>query len=417
MKDRNAILKDANRKLAQNPKDPEALLALGDLYFKEGNFDKAMRTFDVLQDLCATNPDLDEFEITKKYGLSSLKMRKFDEAYKSLVLARTVKKDDFEVNSNLGYLEYLKKNYEKAAALLQPAVQAQPDHIQSLRYLGHSLFRLKHYKDALTALRKSIDLQPDDKESLFATAQCYHELSQNEQAIKIFTHLRTDPDIGPIAALYAGTIHLNNRQYEPAILDFEIGLRHEKIKPETVLEMKYRLSAAYIKRQDLASAVKILQEIQDDAPGYKDVPSQLNKYAELNSNRNLQVFLMSAPSEFVSLCRKLAENYIPRSKTKIVDISVHKSEYADVLAEVSTGKWEDLILFRFVRTTGQIGELVLRDLYVRIKDMKAGRGFCISAGEFTEGARQFVEARLIDLVGKDQLMKKLNNMDHRVSTI
>jgi hypothetical protein len=43
--------------------------------------------------------------------------------------------------------------------------------------------------------------------------------------------------------------------------------------------------------------------------------------------------------------------------------------------------------------------------------MRAGRGFCASAGEFTEGAKIFVEARLIDLVEKEGLMKKMKEID------
>jgi restriction endonuclease Mrr len=49
-------------------------------------------------------------------------------------------------------------------------------------------------------------------------------------------------------------------------------------------------------------------------------------------------------------------------------------------------------------------------LHSRIKDLKAGRGFCVTAGGFTEGAQQFVEARLIDLVEKNELMKLLSRV-------
>ena len=411
-KDRNTILKEANRRLAQNPKDAQALLSLADLYYKEHNFEKAMKTYSVLIELCATNPELDEFDITLKHALSAMKMKNYDLAYKSLVIARTLNQESFEVNYNLGYLEYLKKNYEKAVNLLRAAKNQQPDDPQTQRYLGHSLYRIKKYKEAASILKRVLDLEPDDKESLFALAQCYNELSQSEQAIKIFTHLRTDPEIGPTAALFAGTIHLNNRQYQQAAMDFEIGLRHEKIKKETALEMRYRLAATYIKQQDLAKAISLLTDIQNSVPGYKDVPELLKKYGELNSNQNLQTYLISPPSEFTNLCRKIVENYFPKAKIKIIDITMNKNEYADILTEISTSRWEDIILFRFIRTTGQVGELLLRDLYGRLKEVRAGRGFCFTAGNFSEGAQQFVEARLIDLVEKKELIKILKNL-HR----
>lgn len=410
-KDRNAIVKEANRRLSQNPKDAGALLSLAELYYREQNFEKAMKTYSILIELCATNPELDEFDITVKHGLSAMKMKNYDIAYKSLAIARTMKQDSFEVNHNLGYLEYLKKNYEKAVALLRTANNAQPDDPQTQRYLGHSLYRIKKYKEAATILKRVLDLEPEDKESLFALGQCYYEVGQNEQALKIFTHLRSDPDIGPSAALFAGTIHLNTRQHDQAIMDFQIGLRHEKIKKETATEMKYRLSAAYIKQQEIGKAIELLTDIQNSTPGYKDVPDLLKKYGELNSNQNLQVYLIAPPSEFASLCRKLVESFFPKARIKIIDISMQKNEFGDIITEISTPQWEDTIIFRFVRTTGQIGELMLRDLYSRLKEVRAGRGFCVTAGKFSEGAHQFVEARLIDLVEKKDLIKKLNTLN------
>jgi hypothetical protein len=137
---------------------------------------------------------------------------------------------------------------------------------------------------------------------------------------------------------------------------------------------------------------------------------QIGKFKELNSNRNLQVYLISSSADFVTLCRKIATSYIPKSKVKIVDISVQGSDHADILTVVETPKWEDTILFRFVRSTGKVGELMLRDFHARIKETKSGRGYCFAPGEFSEEARRFVEARLIDLVSKNALTKILEKI-------
>lgn len=412
VKDRNTLLKEANRRLAQNPKDPNALQQLAEIYYSEQSFEKAMRTYQVLIDLCATNPELDEFDITLKYALSAKQMKQYKEAYKSLLIARSMQQDVFEVEHNLGHLEYMSKNYEKAAGYLSKARVMKPEHLPTLRFLGLSLFRTRRFKEAATILRKALDMDPEDKEALFCLGQCYHNLSQSEPAIKIFGHLRVDPVFGPHAALYAGTIHMNSHDMSKAIMDFEIGLRHENIKPEVQLELMYRLATAYIKNQDIPSALTHFQKIHSIQPDYKDVKAQLNNYSELNQNKNLQVFLLSPVSDFVALCRKLTMTFFPDAKVKIVDISVQKNDYADILTEVSTQKWEDSILFRFVRTSGDIGELILRDLYSRIKEVKAGRGYCITTGSFTESAQNFVEARLIDLVEKDELMDRLKKVGY-----
>ncbi len=406
-----ALQKEANHKLAQNPNDPEALTTMAGIYFDEGKFDKAYHNYEMLIDLCATHKDIDEFEVTLKFALSAMELKKFNEAFKALMICRGMKQDVFEVDYNLGFLLFKQKSYEKAAALLLKAKKLKPDHHLCSRYLGHSLFYIKRIKESALLLRKVIDFEPNDKESLFILAQAYGSLGQQEQALRIFTHLRPDPVMGPSAAMFAGKINLKLNQTDKAILDFEIGLRHEVISKTIKTDIQYNLALTYLKKQDLGKALGLLKEIQSTVPGYKDVIMLISKYDELNKNRNLQTYLISPTSDFVTLCRKLTVTFYPQAKIKITDISVQKDQHADILTEVNTKKWEDVILFRFIRAAGQVGEFALRDLYSKTKEVKAGKGYCITAGTFTEGALRFVEARLIDLVDKKKLMSYLDKVE------
>ncbi len=416
-KDRNQVLKEVNRRLAANPKDHKALAVLGELAWDDQDWERAFKAYSTLAEVGAGSADVDEFQANARYGIAAFKLGRLDEAYKGLMVARTFRQDDFEVNYNLGVLEYQKKAYEKAVVLLKQAASLNPDHTQALRQLGHAYFRIKAYRDALFSLRKALDLEPGDKESLFTAAECYYELGNLEQALKVFTHLRADPGLGPSAALFAGTIHMNQRQYDKAVVDFEIGLRHQDIKIEVVLELKYRLAAAYLRSQDIGKAVALLGEIQSAYPNYKDVPSLLSKYRELNSNRNLQIFLIGTASEFVTLCRRITLLFFPKAKVKITDIAVQGNDWADILAEVETSKWSDVILFRYIRSQGTVGELAVRDFHARVKDLKAGKGYCITAGVFSDEAKRFVEARLIDLIEKQSLMSLLNTIDTRTKSL
>ncbi len=410
VRDRATILKKANKRLAQNPKDVRALSEIGDLYYREKNWEKAFATYDALLELAPSAEGIDEFDVTLRHALSALHVGRFDEAYKGLAYARQHRPELFEVNYNLGYLEYRRKNYEKAAALLREANEQQPEHGPTLRYYGQALFRMKQYKNAITMLQKAVSQEPGDKESQFALAQSYYELGQNEQALKIFSHLRADPTFGPSASLRAGVIRAQQKKYEQAIKDFEIGLKHENIKQETLLELKYRLANAYTRNQQVSKAAGQLREIHALRPDYKDVAQQLSAAEELSSNHNLQVYLLGASSDFVSLCRRIVSGYFAQAQVKLVDIHVESNMHADLLTEVETRSWEDTILFRFMRTTGTVGELMLRDFHTRIKEVKAGRGICFCAGDFSEGARAFVEARLIDLHGKKELDKWLQKL-------
>jgi len=407
VKDKATTLKEATRRLASNPKDPEALMALADIYFNDNDFEKASKTYGILSSMTTSAPDLDAYTINLRSGLCALKLGQTEEAYKSLLIAKAIRGEGFEVNYNLGVIEYQKKAYEKAVGALRAAASIASDHAGTMKYLGQSLYRLKSYKDAVTYLRKAMELEPNDKECLFFLAQAYYELGQSDNAVQIFTHLRPDPDVGPQAALFAGTIHFNARQYDKAIEDLEIGVRHQKITPEVTLEMKYRLANAYTQSQNMDAALRQYKDIRNINPNYRDVAEQIRRLSEFNSNKSLQVYMMAPSNEFVTLCRSLVGTFFPKAAIKVVDVTVEKNDYADITAEVSTSKWDDTIVFRFLRSGGQVGELFLRDMQVRLKEMHAGRGFCITAGSFTPTAKQFVEARLIDLIEKDALLKAM----------
>lgn len=409
-KDRQALVAAANRALAQNPKDANALSVLADVYYTDQEWEKAARTYALLTGLVATNSDLDEHLINVRHGLSSVQINDLENAYKSLTLARQGHEDEFEINFNLGQIEVRRRNYERAVGLLRAAYDKRPDHAGTARYLGQAYYRIKRPKEAISLLRRVAEAQPDDKESIFMLGQAYYEAGQSDQAIRVFTHLRADPAFGPKSALMAGSLHLKARNYDAAEMDFKIGLKHPGIPPEVLLELKYRLAATHSRRQNIEEALRELEEIARINPQYKDVSAQLAHTRELAGNRHLQVFLIAPTSEFIGLCRRIVTNYFARSNVKITDISSNRNEYVDILAEVSTAKWEDTVLFRFVRSNSAVGELVLRDLYSRTKEVHAGRGLCICAGNFSEGATAFVEARLIDLIDKEELDKLLKRV-------
>jgi len=117
-KTKSAIVKEANKKLASNPKDPNALMAIADLNFGDNHFSKAMKTYRMLVDLCAVNPDLDEYKINLRYGICAMEEKIYKEAYKSLMLARNTKPEDFQTNAYLGKIEFLMTKYARDISYL-----------------------------------------------------------------------------------------------------------------------------------------------------------------------------------------------------------------------------------------------------------------------------------------------------------
>ena len=91
--DSAAILREANKRLSQNPRDAEALLALAEVHYGIGEYEKSMKEYEILIGLCATNPSLDQYDVTVKYALSALNSNREEEAYGSLLIAHSIKAD------------------------------------------------------------------------------------------------------------------------------------------------------------------------------------------------------------------------------------------------------------------------------------------------------------------------------------
>jgi tetratricopeptide (TPR) repeat protein len=402
---RLAEVREANRRLVQNPRDPEALAVLASAAFEEQDFPRAFQHYQVLLPLAGSRAPKDAFQVTLRYAQAARNSGKMEEAYQGFLLAHDLDRESFEVSYNLGVLEYGRKNYPRAVGFLRQAAAAQPDHAQTLKYLGHGLFQLKQYKEAAMALSGSLDLEPEDTGAQFALARSYYALSSNEPALAIFSRLRTDPQYGAQSSLFAGTIHMNTKQAAQALEDFAIGLRHPGTPANVTLELKYRKAAVHAREGDIPAALALWKEIMAVQADYRDVRELSARYQEVHSSRHLQDYLLASSADFLSLCRKVAVKYYPGGAAKLLSIGLQRAEYADLLAQVRTPQWEELVLFRFLRTGGSVGELMLRDFYARLKEVRAGRGVCLTAGGFSEQAAAFVEARMIDLVEKEGLVK------------
>jgi len=409
-KDKNQLMKDANRRLSANPKDIKALQTIGEIYYDEENYEKAYSTYRLLAEQSSSHPDMDSFTIYLRLGLSSMKQKKYDAAYKALLYARSMKQDNIDLDFNLGKLEFMKKNYDKSHNLLKRVIVSRPEHQEAKKYLGLSNFKMKKYNDAIRNLTSVLENDPADNETKYTLGQSFYETGKSNNSLTLLTPLRTDSAMGAGASLICGIIRSKLKQNNEAIMDFNIGLRHEKIKPEIRVEILYRIAEIYTRKNDLVKAMESLKELSLIKPGYKDTSQILTKLKELSLNKNLQIFLKGSSAEYSSICKRLATSFYKNARYKITEMISRDSDTLDIVAEVSTRKWEDVILYRFIRTETQIGEMYIRDLYSRIKDVHAGRGVCIISGSFSDASHRFVEARLIDLIEKDNLKIMLQKL-------
>lgn len=413
-KSRQIIIKEATKKLSQNPHNPDGLIPLAELYYQEQLWDKAFPLYETMLNIAVAHPQIDLAKAALRQGICALKIGKNEESFKGLLQARKISPENFETNFYLGQAFLRNKENDKAIPLLRKALTINKDVPEIYKYLGLALYQNQNFKESLPYLKRALDITPDDKELLFSMADAMKEGGSGDRAIKVFMHLRPDPEFGARACLSAGMIHQNAKQHDKAVQDFEIGLKHINAPIEILTQIRYRLAHSCLETSNIGKALVCLKEIQATVPNYKDVPALIARYQELNQNSNLHTYLISSNSEFVALCRKIVSIYFGKAYVKVLDINA-MADCTEVQTEIETTKWEDSVLFRFYRTTGSVGELFVRDFHARIKDLKSGRGICFTAGTYTEEARKYIEGRPIDLTDKAGLIKILNKIDTKPS--
>jgi tetratricopeptide (TPR) repeat protein len=409
-KSRASIIREATRKLSQDPHNTSALIPLADLYFSEHLWDKAFPLYDTLLNIAAAHPEIKKGKAALRQGICAVNLDKNEEAFAGLLEAKKMDPDDFEVSYYLGLACYKTGKYENAVPHFKKAMAIKPDATQILAPLGISLYSCHHFKESLKYLRSALDVDPENKEVLFDLADAMQEAGYNEKALKVFMHLRPDPEFGARSCLSAGIMHVRMNAPQKAINDFEIGLKLPDTPQDIQIELHYRAAAAYASVNNIAKGLEHLRAIQVVVPNYKDVVPLIQRYQELNRNKNLQIYLVSATSDFVSLCRRIVSVFYTGSFVKIQDISVAQGSI-EILCDVESAKWEDTEIFRFYRTTGAIGELYVRDFHSKIRDSKCDRGICITAGSFTDEAKKYTEGRPIDLIEKKRLIEILRKVD------
>ena len=409
-KGKSAILKEAEKKLSHDPHNVPSLELIGDLYYGEKDWEKVWNIYKTLYDISSAHPEIDIAKSALRMGIAAYNRDKNEDAVSALMLS--IKKDpnNFDCNLALGKALMKANAFDKAVYCFKKAKVIQPENSEVNLLLGTALYKSQKYRDCLPFLKRVLDENPGNKEVLFEMAVSMTECGMGDKALKVFMHLRPDPEFGAQACLEAGKMHERVKDFANAVKDYEIALRLPNVQEQLMLQIKYRLANTCIGLNDISKALIYLRQIQAAKQGYKDVDALVARYAELNQNKNLQTYLMSGTSDFVALCRKFISTYYKDSFVKVEDVQV-ASECVEIICDIETAKWEAKQIFRFYRTQNVIGDINIRDFHSKIRDTKCDNGVCITMGNFSESAHKYTDGRPVDLIEKDELVKILKRIN------
>jgi len=409
-KRRKFIIREVNRRLEANPKDPIALESIARFHYQEGNFAKAMRAYQTLVDYASDDPRLDEAELNLRYGLSAIQSNFLPEAQTALMAAQIKKPNDFEIRAGLGKLEFAKKEYSKAIRHLQETLRLNPRHGESAKLLGLALFQLEEYAKSIKYLKFASDAAPGDTETLFTLARSLYEASSYSAAHSIFNRLKNNPKWGLSSYLYSGLIHEKSRNWNDSISDYQAIINYRDAPSEIALEAKYRLAEIFSQTHQFGRAFTLLSEISKIAPEYRDIANRMKQHYQ-EANGSLKTYLSASPDRFIILCKKLVRMAYTGAKVTIIEVDSKQKQCVDLIASVRIAHRDSLIIFRYMRTDDEVGVSYLQSLYSRSQERHASRSLCFAPGTYSQAAEHFAKTRPIKLIDKQKLTEYLETIN------
>jgi tetratricopeptide (TPR) repeat protein len=412
-------LDDLRQIIRNNPKDMKAREKLADLLVESKSYLLAIKEYLTIIDHCATTPELNEITYLAKVGNTFNKLGNMDEARKYYLIVK--KKDDlnFHANLNLGIMELSNQQYDKALHLLETANRVNPNSLSVMKPLAITQMHLKKFTLAKDVLLRILEQEPQDIDSTWYLANCYFNLKRNDEAMKYFTILIDSEKYQTESCYKLGHINKRKNLYNQAIEYFRQSLDKGKLPVDKLAEVHFHIGECYHNTHNLQKAVEHWQEVSHIMPGYPGIKEKLDTYTQLSSDSLFEKYITGSVTQFTSIVKHFVKYYIHTSsslkgKVSFLNIQTTQDGSMEVFTEVTSGNFIEQYFFVFMRSVTTIGEFPLRNIYNRIKENKADKGICITAGNFSETAHDFVESRMLELVEKEKLITILREISKKL---
>ena len=134
-----------------------------------------------------------------RLGANLVRMGRFDDAIKQLVLVPSLNPKDIQSHYLLALIYSSQKKFDNSVAeyelILKSLATESPDNVDVYYYLGQLYYAQHEYAQAIEQFKKILASQPQNAEMMYFLGSLYVEIDREDQAIDIFKKaLAVDPD-------------------------------------------------------------------------------------------------------------------------------------------------------------------------------------------------------------------------------
>ena len=400
-----AAQKAAKSLIAKDPRDYHAHYCLGKAYLADRKNELALMEYKTVAQNALFDAQLPEAAFRKELSGLYLKFNQLDDALKEFLLLTKLEPTNAEHFYQCGKIMEQQNNAESALGFYQKAIKFNKKHVKAWAGMGMILFRAKQFNDAKKAIDYALKLSPETFSTYYYLGKIQKESKEYPAAVKSFEKACRDPDFKQKALLERGSCYMLAGAVDNAQLEFDKAIKAGKDeKSKETLYARYFLASCYEKNRKIDKAIEQWQIISKISRNFRDVPSKLSEYKDLQSNDSLKEFLTCSNSEFVEICKKAA-----LSGFSMAAQTVEETKWGCQMIATEQGKddWmnvrKQMFLLNFYRITDPIEDTEIRRTLDFAKAKNCAKAYACTSSEFTTAAIRFAENRPIELVPKERL--------------
>ncbi len=391
--------------LAKNSRDYEAHYWLGATYLAAGKQEQAYIELKTVNDNAVLDGTIPEVDLRKNLSTLYLKYGEQEAALRELLLLTKLEPQNAENFYNAGKLYESSGDAGMAVGMYQKTIGINKKHSKAHTALGYILLRNKQYASAQKEIDNAIKLEPECWSNYYYQGKLYMETGDYGAALKSFEKSQRSPEFRQKALIERGTCFMQAENYENATQEFINAIQSSKDPGSNeTLYARYFLASCYEKDHNIEKAIEQWEKINSKNSHFRDVPTKLQEYRDIQSNDNMKEYLTSSNNDFIELCKKtVAKAYqLESEKTDITQYGCSM-----LCIENKKDNWKSVrplkFMVEFYRDAEPVKDSAIRKIADELKEHSYYKAIVFSSSGFTNLSLKYAETRPIILIDREHL--------------
>lgn len=311
LKQYSEALKTLEKTLELDPTNLQALFAVFDVYSKQGEYEKALKALDVLDEEA---PD-DKWKLERARLLAN--MGRNVEAIEILDQLREKNQDNPAILGIRAAVHLETKEYEKALKDIDAALRLAPRQMASRVLKAQILISMERFDEATALIEEICKDEPENEDLPISLIQLYVSQKKFDEAIKVVDKLMEKTPDNERWTVLKAQVHIDQKEFDKAI---ELLKQFDEKHPDSV-RTKLFLVTLFADQKKSRDALHYLESLIEKDPDsidllrlranlllganrHKDAAKALERVIEMDpkdevSTNNLSWLLSTSPIDMV----------------------------------------------------------------------------------------------------------------------